>query len=288
MIKIAIFLLCFGSLIVNLTSCAGNKDPEPVFTIAGIPDQNVSDMARRYEVLTEYLSEALGVTVEYFPTTDYAATVTAFARGDVQMAWFGGLTGVQARSYVEGSMAIAQRERDTSFHSVFINNSNVEVSKLRDLKGLRFAFGSESSTSGHLMPRFFLESIGINAEKDFDGPPIFSGSHDKTWLMVQGGGAQAGVLSEAVWQKAIATGKVDSSKVRQFHISPPYFDYNWTIRGDVDEIFGQGFSNSVSKTIIGMDGPELLSLFSANRFIESDNANYLEIQKIAQSLGIIK
>ena len=155
------------------------------------PDEGCLHPGRLAARLARYLREkevtfALGVTVEYFPTTDYAATVTAFARGDVQMAWFGGLTGVQARSYVEGSMAIAQRERDTSFHSVFINNSSVEVNKLRDLKGLRFAFGSESSTSGHLMPRFFLESIGINAEKDFDGPPIFSGSHDKTWLMVQG------------------------------------------------------------------------------------------------------
>lgn len=288
MVKNAIFLICFSTLIVNLTSCAGNDPAEPVFRIAGIPDQNMSDMARRYDEFTEYLSEALHVPVEYFPTTDYAATVTAFARGDVQMAWFGGLTGVQARSYVPGSVAIAQRQRDTMFHSVFIHNSSVEVNKLEDLKGLRFAFGSESSTSGHLMPRSFLVSVGIDIEKDFNGPPIFSGSHDKTWLMVQGGGAQAGVLSEAVWQKAITTGKVDSSKVQQFHTSSPYFDYNWTIRGDVDHVFGHGFSDGVSKVIIDMEEPELLGLFSANTFIESNNANYVEIEEIARSLGIIR
>ena len=165
------------------------KEP---FVIAGIPDQNVSDLTRRYSGLTEYLSDELGVVVEYLPTTDYAATVTAFSRGDVQMAWFGGLTGVQARLAVPGSQAIAQRERDTKFHSVFVFNKNVDVLTLQDLKGLRFAFGSESSTSGHLMPRHFLSENGIDADSDFDGAPMFSGSHDQTWLLVQGGAADAG------------------------------------------------------------------------------------------------
>ena len=149
------------------------------------------------------------------------------------MAWFGGLTGVQARLAVPGSQAIAQRERDTKFHSVFVFNKNVDVLTLQDLKGLRFAFGSESSTSGHLMPRHFLSENGIDADSDFDGAPMFSGSHDQTWLLVQGGAADAGALSEAVWQKAVSTGKVDESKIGVFYVTPPYFDYNWTIRPDV-------------------------------------------------------
>ena len=248
----------------------------------------MSDLTRRYSGLTDYLSEELGVVVQYLPTTDYSATVTAFARGDVHMAWFGGLTGVQARSAVPGSRAIAQRQRDTQFHTAFISNKNVDVSALQDLKGLRFAFGSESSTSGHLMPRHFLYENGIDPDSDFDGPPIYSGSHDQTWLLVQGGAADAGALSEAVWQKALSSGKVDESQIGLFYVTPPYFDYNWTIRPDVEEKFGDGFMDLATDAILRMDETDLLELFSAEKFIASENGNYAEIENVARALGILK
>ena len=244
MVKIlSILSLILLSTLVLFACSSGDEAKEP-FVIAGIPDQNVSDLTRRYSGLTEYLSDELGVVVEYLPTTDYAATVTAFSRGDVQMAWFGGLTGVQARLAVPGSQAIAQRERDTKFHSVFVFNKNVDVVTLQDLKGLRFAFGSESSTSGHLMPRHFLSENGIDADSDFDGAPMFSGSHDQTWLLVQGGAADAGALSEAVWQKAVSTGKVDESKIGVFYVTPPYFEAAHTSPFLVTNIFPVSLVNN--------------------------------------------
>ena len=195
--------VAFLVLVILLTVVGGGlsfgcfSSEEDIFYVAGIPDQNVGELTRQYDRFTEKLGEELGVTVKYVPTIDYAATVLAFARGDVHLAWFGGLTGVQARILVPGSIAIAQRARDAEFHSVFIHNTSVEVKNLSDLQGLRFSFGDENSTSGHLMPRHFLLEAGINADVYFDGAPMYSGSHDKTWLLVQGGGAQAGALSES-------------------------------------------------------------------------------------------
>ena len=284
-------LVIFISLLLTsgvFFSCSSDDEIKDSFVIAGIPDQKVSDLTRRYSGLTDYLSEELGVVVQYLPTTDYSATVTAFARGDVHMAWFGGLTGVQARLAVPGSRAIAQRLRDTQFHTVFIFNKNVDVSALQDLKGLRFAFGSESSTSGHLMPRHFLYENGIDPDSDFDGPPIYSGSHDQTWLLVQGGAADAGALSEAVWQKALSSGKVDESRIGLFYVTPPYFDYNWTIRPDVEENFGDGFMDLAADAILRMDETDILELFSAEKFIASENGNYAEIENVARDLGILK
>ena len=284
----------FLVLVLLLTVVGGGlsfgcfSSEEDIFYIAGIPDQNVGELTRQYDRFTEKLGEELGVTVKYVPTIDYAATVLAFARGDVHLAWFGGLTGVQARILVPGSIAIAQRARDAEFHSVFIHNTRVEVKNLSDLEGLRFSFGDENSTSGHLMPRHFLLEAGINADVYFDGAPMYSGSHDKTWLLVQGGGAQAGALSEAVWEKALEQGKVDSAKVRVFFTTPPYFDYNWTVHPGADDLFGEGFIERVQSTITALNDPEILRLFSADSFIKSSNSNYRQIEDIARSLDIIR
>ena len=271
------------------TACQGNESAK-VLGIAGIPDQNASTLARRYEVLTSYLSEELGVDVEYVPTVSYAAAVTGFEQGDIQMAWFGGLTGVQARLAVPGSRAIAQRPRDTEFHSKFIVQADIAAEGLGDLRGLTFTFGSESSTSGFLMPTHFLRRAGVDPDTDFNGPPSFSGSHDKTWKLVESGAFQAGVLNEAVWDKAVENGKVDLGKVRVLESTPPFYDYNWTIRGDLDDQFGDGFSNRLRDALLSIDGEqaEILELFSADSFVASDNSNYDSIREVAESLGIVK
>lgn len=271
-------------------SACGDSGNEKVFRIAGIPDQNASTLAQKYHILTDYLSQELGLTVKYVPTVNYAATVTSFNRGDIQMAWFGGLTGVQARLASPGSLALAQRPRDTEFHSKFIVQSGLDVTILEDLNGLTFTFGSESSTSGHLMPRHFLLEAGVDPETDFAGNANFSGSHDKTWALVESGAFQAGVLNEAVWDEAVGEGRVDVSRARVFFVTPSYFDYNWTVRGDLDAEFGDGFTLRVQNALVSLDGSDqdVLDLFSTDSFIESQNENYQAIEDVAKSLGIIQ
>ena len=284
-------------ILVSLASFAacGNSDDgqsssKETLYFSGIPDQNATRLVRRYDEFADYLSEKLGVKAEYKPSVDYAAVVTAFDNGDIQLGWFGGLTGVQARIAVPDSRAIAQRPRDTEFHSKFIIQAGLEVDGLEDLKGLTFTFGDENSTSGHLMPRHFLLQAGIDPEKDFPGGPNFSGSHDLTWKLVEIGAFQSGALNEAVWQNAVDEGKVDLTKVKEFHTTPPYYDYNWTIRGDVDETFGEGFTEKVKEALIaiGTDQEDMLDLFNAKNFIESDNENYQAIRDVAEQVGIVR
>ena len=275
------------------TAGCGGGDSDEVLYIGGIPDQGAAKLIRRFAAVADYLGEELDVKVEYVPSVNYAALVTAFKSGDVQLGWFGGLTGVQARNAAPGARAIAQRPRDTEFHSVFIVRSDLEVDSLDDLKGLTFTFGSPSSTSGHLMPRHFLTRAGIDPDRDFREAPGFSRSHDNTWKLVESGSYQAGALNEAVWQEAVGDDRVDVGEVQVLHTTPPYFDYNWSVRGDLDETFGDGFTNRLQAALLSLDPSEdsdreILDLFHAQGFVPSNDENYREIEKVARGLGIIQ
>ena len=283
-------LAAIAAMAVVLLAACGRGQEDQTFYIAGVPDQDAHKLARRYDALTAYLSNELSVSVEYVPTVDYAATVIGFKQNDIHMAWFGGLTGLQARIAVPGSEAIAQRPQDANFHSRFIVQAGLNVTSLSELQGLTFTFGSESSTSGHLMPRSFMMEAGLDPDTDLRGAPNFSGSHDKTWKLVESGAFQAGVLSEAVWESAVADGRVDTGKVRELPMTPAYFDYNWTIRGDVDDAFGEGFVERVRSALLQMDGSHrsILELYSTDRFVETANDNYAAIERVAQTLGFVK
>lgn len=265
------------------------KKETPVLKIGAIPDQDVTKLAKSLDALADYLGQETGLKVEYVPSNDYAALVTAFQRGEVHLAWFGGLTGVQARALVPDAEAIAQRPRDQEFHSVFIAQANLPVEKLEDLKGKKFTFGSESSTSGHLMPRYFLMQEGIDPDKDFDGKPNFSGSHDTTYKLVESGAFQVGVLNEAVWESAVAEKKVDTTKVKVFNTSPAYFDYHWTIN-NIDSQFGAGTKNKIKEALlnIGPDQKEALEVFQTDSFIATKDDNYKAILEVAKKLGMVK
>ena len=251
-------------------------------------------MERMFGLMADYLSERTGLDVEYVPSADYAAVVSAFQRGDIQLAWFGGLTGVQAQVVTPGSLAIAQRPRDAEFHSVFVVGPQVTAQALADLRGLSFTFGSESSTSGHLMPRHFLQEAGIDADADFAGPPGYSGSHDTTYKLVEAGTYQAGALNEAVWESAVTNARVDTTRVRVIHRTPPYFDYHWAVRGDLDDRFGADTRQKIEQALFELTGAtgaeqaELLELFATDRFVPTRNENYAAIRSVAEGLGILR
>ena len=291
--RILLPLIPVVTVVLFLAACGGDSSSSRVLYIGGIPDQEAAKLNRRFGTVVDYLSKELDVEVKYVPSVDYAAVVVAFKHSDMHLAWFGGLTGVQARLAAPGSKAIAQRPRDAEFHSTFVVQTDVEVETLEDLKGLTFTFGSESSTSGHLMPRHFLIQAGVDPERELQGKPSFSGSHDKTWKLVESGSFQAGALNEAVWEKAVEDGKVDLSEVRAFYTTPAYYDYNWTIRGDIDRTFGDGFTDRVQAAILAMDPAkpkqkEVLALFFTDRFIASSNENYQAIEDVARKLDIVR
>ncbi len=294
----AIFLLLLCSLLLPLAliGCGGNGAADlPVLKAGGIPDQNTARLARRYQEFADYLSQELGVKVEYVPSVDYAAVVTAFTQDELQLAFFGGLTGVQARLRNPGATAIAQREHDAKFHSKFIVRTDLPINSLEDVAAqssqLTITFGSESSTSGHLMPRHFLVQAGIDPDNDFRSVPNFSGSHDLTWELVQSGSFDVGALNEDVWKRAVREDRADPAKVREFYTTPDYFDYNWTARAELDQVYGEGFTERIQAALLALnpsDHGEILELFSTEKFIATTNSNYQAIEDVARGLGLIR
>ena len=279
-------------LLAGLVACSSEEDQEPLL-IAGIPDQDVSLLEARFNKLAEYLSEETGLDVRYVPQVDYAAVVTAFKQGDIHMAWYGGLTGVQARLAVPDAEAIAQRPRDAAFHSVFVAAPDSGITELADLQGRTLVFGSESSTSGHLMPRSFLAEAGIDVEDDLDSIS-FSRSHDRTWKLVETGSFDAGALNEAVWASRVEKGEVDLDRVDVFYRTPPYVDYHWVVNSSVDATYGEGTVDKLTEALLGIDASkggkaqEIAEAFQTDRFIATSNENYEAIEDVARSLGVIE
>lgn len=270
----------------------------PPLVTSAIPDQDPEKLQRLYGKLTDYLEQKLGVPVEYKPVTDYTAAVTAFRVGDLDLVWFGGLTGVQARSQVPGAEAIAQRNIDAQFHSVFIANKKSGIPSLKQLqdltvlKGRTFTFGSESSTSGRVMPQYFLQQAGMKLS-DFKGEPGFSQSHDATLQLVMAGTYDAGVMNEQVWLSREAAGEIDTDQVQVIWRTPAYHDYNWVIHPEVTQQYGEDFTQRLQEALLELDPQvpeqrEILELFGAERFIPTNNANYSQIEAIARELGKLK
>lgn len=295
--KIAPILIAL--LIFLLAACGGQTadgDAEP-FVIGAIPDQDPELLQREYSKLADYLSEELGVPVEYRPVTDYAASVSAFRVGDLDMVWFGGLTGVQARLQVDGAEALAQRDIDENFTSVFIANTASgipaasSVEELSALAGHSFTFGSESSTSGRLMPQYFLGQAGVSLD-DFTGEPGFSGSHDTTIELVEAGTFEAGALNSQVWEARVAAGEVDLDRVMLVLETPTYHDYHWVIRPELTERYGEDFPQRVVDAFTKLsrsvpEQAEILDFFGADGFIVTENDNYLQIEAVGRDVGQI-
>ncbi|PIA72825.1 putative selenate ABC transporter substrate-binding protein [Ectopseudomonas toyotomiensis] len=258
-----------------------------VLKVSAIPDEAPTELLRKFKPLGAYLEQELGMKVEFVPVADYAAVVEALAADRIDMAWLGGFTFVQARLKTGNAVPLVQREQDAEFTSKFIT-SDPAVKSLQDLKGKSFAFGSVSSTSGSLMPRYFMLQDGIKPE-DFFSRVAYSGAHDATAAWVQAGKADAGVLNASVWQKLVDAGKVDTDKVKVFATTPTYYDYNWTVRGNLDA----DLQAKIKAAFLALDPakPEhkaILDLQAASRFIETKPENYEGIEEAARAAGLLK
>lgn len=277
-------LACAFAAAFTLPAVAENA----VLRVSAIPDEAPTELQRKFAPLGKYLEAQTGMKVVFTPVTDYAAVVESLAAKKIDLAWLGGFTFVQAKIRTNGTaIPIAQREEDAKFTSKFIT-ADPAIKSLADLKGRTFAFGSPSSTSGSLMPRFFLQQAGLNPEKDFRNV-AFSGAHDATVAFVAAGKAEAGVLNASIWDKLVEQKKVDTDKVRVFATTPPYFDYNWTVRGDLDPALVKKLTNAfLNLDPANPEHKEILALQRAARFIPTQKENYDGIEKAAYAAGLLK
>ena len=290
------FTLLAPLLVTASAQAAMKAEEKSTFVFTAIPDADESRLQQRFNKVAVYLSEKLNVDVKYIPVKSYGAAVTAFRNDQVQLAWFGGLSGVRARTLVPGSEAIAQGFEDQSFKSYIIAHHSTGLKPNADLsdafkafntKDMTFTFGSKGSTSGRLMPEFYLREEFKAAPNDVFSRIGFSGDHSRTIAQGQSGAYQVGAVNFKVWEKELASGKVDTNKVSVIWTTPTYPDYQWTIRNDVDQRFGADFKQLVRKTLLEMNDPDLLASFPRQSFIPASNADYAPIENTARAIGLI-
>ncbi len=256
-----------------------------VLAFTAIPDQDESRLVERFGRVATYLQDTLGVATRYVPVKSYPAAVTAFTNDQVQLAWFGGFTGVQARRAVPGSQAIAQGVEDTAFKSFFIAHAGTGLAKSADfpagIAGRSFTFGARASTSGRVMPEFYIRKQFSQAPEKVFSRVGFSGDHTKTLQLVQSGAYEAGAMDYTVFDLETKAGRVDSAQVSVIWETPPFPDYNWTVRGDVDARFGAGFTARLRAALIACQDPAILQPFGRTGFIPATNAQYDPVEQVA-------
>lgn len=283
-----LYRITLAAVAGTLGLVAGVGAAQTTFKVSAIPDESPTELQRKFKPLGSYLEGKLGMPVEFIPVTDYAASVEGLVNKKLDMVWFGGFTFVQAKIRSNDAVIpLVQREEDEKFRSVFITAADSGITKLEDLKGKTLSFGSPSSTSGHLMPRSYLLAAKIDPDKDLR--VSFSGAHDATALAVAGGRVAAGALNISVWEKLLQDKKVDGDKVKVFYTTPPYYDYNWTVRSDMEP----ALRKKLADAFLALDradpkGKEILELQRATRFIPTRAENYGAIETAARSAGLLK
>ena len=275
------------------------KAKEKILKIGAIPDQNQEILDKRFNLLSEELSKQLDIKIKYVPVVNYVAAVTAFRTNSLDLIWFGGLSGVQARLQTPNSIVLAQRDIDKEFKSVFITNKKLTIKRITNINNLkllkkyRFTFGSENSTSGRLMPQYFLNIAGVEIT-DFNGKTVgFSGSHDATIALVNSGAYDVGVLNKLVWDRNVKKNPTRVKNATVFFITPSYVDYHWLAQGNLDQKFRNGFTKELREVILNLN-PKInnqkliLEMFNAKKFIKANSGNYKRIELIARKLKKIR
>ncbi|MFN5700388.1 MAG: putative selenate ABC transporter substrate-binding protein [Betaproteobacteria bacterium] len=261
---------------------------QTVFRVTTIPEEAATEQVRKFTPLATYLEQRLGMKVEFTPVNDYPAAVEALVNKKVDLVWFGGFTYVQANLRSGGKIIpLAQREEDTRFQSVFIAKTNSGIKALADMKGKQVSFGSQSSTSGHLMPRSFLLQAGLTPEKDFRRV-AYSGAHDATIASVISGKVDAAALDITVWRKFVSENKVDTKDVDVFYTTPAYFNYNWSVHADMPA----ALQGRVRKALLDLSPAdpvhaEILRLNRATRYVPTTPDNYKGLEAAARSAGLL-
>jgi phosphonate transport system substrate-binding protein len=279
-------------LLASSLSHAALAQDKPAFVFTAIPDQDETRLVERFTKVADYLHQKLAVPVKYLPVKSYPAAVTAFINNQVQLAWFGGFTGVQARRQAAGSEAIAQGAEDSAFKSFIIANAKTGLTPSKEfpkeIAGKTFTFGSRASTSGRLMPEYFIRrQFGGKSPEEIFSRVGFSGDHSRTIQLVQSGAYEVGVLDFTVWELDRKAGKVDDSQVRVIWESPTFPDYQWTVRGDVDKTYGAGFKEKLRAALLAIDDPAILTQFARSKFIPAKNADYDPIEEVGKATNLL-
>ncbi|MDB4537221.1 putative selenate ABC transporter substrate-binding protein [Akkermansiaceae bacterium] len=293
---------CLGSIAIaataiSLSSC-GDKEKEAdaegggdaVLRFSAIPDENTTGQAERFKPVSDYLAKSLGVKVEFVPSATYGASVEKFENGDIQLAWFGGVSGVQARDAVAGANAVAAGKEDLAFKSYFIANAATGLKRSdefpEEIANMTFTYGSSGSTSGCIMPsHFIMENTGKLPLDFFQKKPLgFSGAHDKTALAVQDGTFQVGALSYGKFDSMVDSGEIDTAKCHVIWETPAFADYNFTAHPELNKMFGDGFVDKLQKALLECKDEAALKALGRSELVKVTNETFDSIAEVMEKV----
>ncbi len=276
-----------------LSSCttlllAGCKSAQaaPTLRVSMIPTTDPGKIVRQSQPLVDYLQKQTGAKIELTVPTSYAAVVEAITSDRVDIAYLGGFTYVQAAARA-GVRPLVQRLKDKNFHSLFITQTSSPIRTMADLKGKTFAFGDINSTSGHLMPSYYMRQEKVDPaviEK-----AIFTGGHDATALAVAHKRVDAGSMDELVYKSMLQAGTITPEQVRVFYTTPPFFDYVWAARAGLDPMLTEKFTQALLR--LDEANPQdktLLDLLNAQKYAVAQASDYGPLRQAAKDDGLLK
>jgi phosphonate transport system substrate-binding protein len=282
--KRAVVIAVAALMSISLAGCNSKPVSDTKLRISMIPTTDPGKALRENQPLLAYWQKQTGQTPELTIPTSYAAVVEALANTKVDIAYLGGFTYVQASART-GVKPLVQRTIDQQFHSVFITPTNSKIHSLADLHG-HFVFGDVNSTSGHLMPLYYMQQEKVDPEVIKNAS--YSGAHDATALAVANGKAEAGAMDEQVYKKMLANGQLKPDAVRVFYTTPPFFDYVWVANKNLDPKIADSFAAAMKG--LSPDNPDqkaLLDLLNSKGYLTANDADYRKLREAAQSAGLL-
>ncbi|MBT3556271.1 MAG: phosphate/phosphite/phosphonate ABC transporter substrate-binding protein [Rhodospirillales bacterium] len=288
---LALMILCLSIglvLILNPMDILDQQKSErpTMIRIGVLPDETEAKLRERYLPLFQHLESAVGLKTELVVPKSYSHLLELFSQNQVDIAYFGGLTFLKAHKQL-GAAPMVMRDTDLRFRSYFLARSDRIEKTIHDFKGQRLAFGAKLSTSGHLMPRHFLQTKGIVPETYFSEIK-FSGAHDKTGFLVRDGMVDLGVANASIIDSMFSDGQLSKTNVQIIWKTPPYPDYVWA----ANKGLGAEVRNSLIQAFLQLsptDEPDtaILNKLHAGGFLPASLDDFQELSTIAESLGML-
>lgn len=273
------FLLA-GLLALISVSALAARDPDTL-KVALLPDENASELIKRNQPLKDYLEKRLNKKIELIVTTDYSSMIEAMRFGRIDLAYFGPMSYVLAKSKAEiEPFAAMVSDGKPTYRSILIGNAKAGVKSYADVKGKKMAYGDRASTSSHLIPKTVLVNAGLRADEDYE--QHFVGTHDAVAVAVARGNADAGGLSEKIWQYVLDRKLIDPAEVNVLGYSDEYPQYPWAMQSDLDP----KLKADIRAAFIELKDPVVLKNFKAEGFVGIADSSYDVIRKMATLLNL--
>lgn len=259
---------------------AANPDPDSL-KVALLPDENASELIKRNQPLKDYLEKSLSKKIELVVTTDYSSMIEAMRFGRIDLAYFGPLSYVLAKTKadIEPFAALVSHGKPT-YRGVVITNAAAGVNSIADIKGKKVAFGDRASTSSHLIPKTMFLEAGLQHERDYQ--QHFVGAHDAVAVNVANGNAEVGGLSEVIFNSLVERKLIDPAKVKVLAHSKEYPNYPWTMRSDLKPALKDG----IRKAMVDLKDPAVLKNFKADGFAPISDRDYDVIREMGHILKL--